>query len=131
MSDQQKFEAVLAESVSFLSSPQAANVPEAVLAVKATSNLLDTVLEIIKTLGTQAAVYLPQIKAAALAVYDSQIAPIDIAFIPNNVEPFVDEMLRSALEKGLDALIAALPTFAASQTAAATKVAELRADLPA
>lgn len=135
MTEQQQtvadFQSAFAESVSFLDAPQAADVPQALLAVKATSNLLDTLLEIAKALGANLQQYLPQIKLAALAVYDSKIAPLNIPFVPDNVEPVVDGLLRSAIERGIDLLIAAQPTFATSQTAAVAKVAEIRAGLPA
>ncbi len=131
MPEQSNFEAILAESVSFLDAPQAADAPRGLLAIKATSALTDAIIDILKALGVQMQAYLPQLKVAVLAVYDAKIAPLDIVAIPNTFEPFFDALVRSALEKGMDALIAVAPTFAVSQAAAAAKLDELRASLPA
>lgn len=126
-----QFRDAFAESVSFLDSPQAAGVPQGMLAVQGTSNLLATLAEIAKALGANLQAYLPQLKVAILAVYDTKIAPLDIPWIPNTIEPLFDSIVRQTLEKGIDALIAAQPTFAASQSSAVAKVAEIRAGLAA
>lgn len=135
MSDQDpitlKFRDAFSESVSFLDAPQSADVPPAMLAVQGTSNLLSTLAEIAKALGANLQAYLPQLKVALLAVYDTKIAPLDIPWIPNTIEPLFDSIVRQTLEKGIDALIAAQPTFAAAQSSAVAKVEEIRSSMAA
>jgi hypothetical protein len=126
-----EFEDVLRESVSFLQAPQAGPVPNAFLAVKATSSLFDAFMSLAKALGSQLSVYLPTLKPAVLKIYDERIAPLDIAFVPDPIEPMVDAVIRGVLEKGIDTMIAADLTFEAADRSTASRIVEMRAKLPA
>lgn len=126
-----QFRDAFAESVSFLDAPENAAVPQSLLAVQGTSQLLATLIEIGTALGKEFTAYLPQLKVALLAVYDTKIAPLDLPWVPNSFEPIVDAMLRQALEQGIESLIAGARTYTVSQTAAAARVADIRAGLVA
>lgn len=77
----------------------------------ALGGLMDSIFAIFKQLGAQALERLPELKAAALHVYDTKIAPIQI--LPPQyaaLEALVDAGGRMLVEKGIDALAAALST---------------------
>lgn len=134
MSDQDltlKFQDALAESVSFLDAPQAAGVPQGLLAVQGTSTLVSTLIELATALGKEFRAYLPQLKVAVVAVYDAKIAPLDIPWVPNAMEPLIDSVIRQALDQGLDALIAATQTYTVSQQSTTAKIAEIRQSIAA
>jgi hypothetical protein len=45
------------------------------------------------------------VKQTVLAAYDT-VAPFDLPYIPNLIEPVVDRAIRRALEAGLDQILA-------------------------
>jgi hypothetical protein len=49
-----------------------------------------------------------EIKAFVLEQYDKYVAPYDLPYIPNLIEPRVDAALRAALGVGIDRLFEAL-----------------------
>jgi hypothetical protein len=46
------------------------------------------------------------VKQTVLAAYDTHVAPFDLPYIPNLIEPVVDRAIRRALEAGLDQILA-------------------------
>lgn len=47
------------------------------------------------------------VREAVLEAYDRYVAPFDLPYIPNLIEPAVDRAIRRALEAALDELVPA------------------------
>lgn len=109
--DNTNFSSDLYAAVAVIDGPEFAAVPNQLKAQAATSSLIQSILSIFKLLGAQAVQHIPEIKAAALAVYDTRIAPINI--LPTQfaaLEPIIDMGGRVLIVNVIDALAAALVT---------------------
>lgn len=77
----------------------------------ALGGLMQSILDVFKQLGASALGHLPEIKAAALNIYDTKVAPIQI--LPAQYAAFeaiIDAGGRALVEKAIDAIAAALAT---------------------
>lgn len=49
-----------------------------------------------------------EVKGVILEAYDKYVAPYDLPYIPNLLEPSVDRAIRAAIEAGIDKIFDAL-----------------------